>query len=156
VSADDIYNVCRVHERLITGGQPTEEQLREAAAEGCQAVINIAPQNPRYSLADEKTSVLDTGMLYWHLPVDWEAPTEADFRAFVTQMDKWGEKKLLVHCAANYRVSAFYSLYAMLRLGWTAEQADEFIAARWQPAEYPPWPDFIADIRALISRGEID
>ena len=39
--------------------------------------------------------------------------------------------KTLIHCAANFRVTAFYSLYAMKHLGWSEAQAAEFRASVW-------------------------
>ena len=150
MSTEEIFNYTRIEERLITSGQPSESQLEDCANEGFEAVINIAPIDPRYSLADEQSSAEKLGMLYSHLPVAWDAPSEQDFQEFCRLMDIWADKKLLVHCAANYRVSAFYSLYAMLHLGWTKAEADSFIAERWNPAEYQPWPHFIADMRSKI------
>ena len=58
-------------------------------------------------------------------------------------LDELGDKKVLIHCAANYRVSAFYSLYAMKRLDWSEEKADALVGSLWTPAERPPWKDFM-------------
>ena len=155
MSTAAIFNFHQVNERLITGGQPTDEQIRAVAADGFEVVLNIAPIDPRYSLDDERAVVEAEGMHYHHLPVAWDAPTEQDFRDFIEHMDQWAGNRVLVHCAANYRVSAFYALYAMLRQGWRKQQVDEFIAARWNPADYPPWPEFIATTRAGILAGDI-
>jgi protein tyrosine phosphatase (PTP) superfamily phosphohydrolase (DUF442 family) len=149
----DIFNFRQIDERLATAGQPSEDQLRQLAADGFEAVINIAAIDPRYSLDDEQTVVETANMHYWHLPVAWEAPEEQDFIDFVGQMDSWSKRKLLVHCAANYRVSAFYALYAMLRESWSREQANAFIAERWVPADYPPWDSFIDDLAANLQSG---
>jgi hypothetical protein len=46
MSIDEIRNVVRVDEKTLTGGQPTEDQLRVAAAEGVQAVVNLATLDP--------------------------------------------------------------------------------------------------------------
>jgi hypothetical protein len=48
-----------------------------------------------------------------------------------------------VHCAANFRVTAFYSLYALKRLGWSAAQAAEFRSTIWHDSDYPVWTRFI-------------
>jgi protein tyrosine phosphatase (PTP) superfamily phosphohydrolase (DUF442 family) len=42
MSTADIYNYRQVNDRISTGGQPTEEQLRSAAEEGFTTVINLA------------------------------------------------------------------------------------------------------------------
>ena len=53
MSTQEIYNYRKVDDQLITGGQPTEEQLKSVAEEGFTTVINLATLNPRYSLDDE-------------------------------------------------------------------------------------------------------
>ena len=118
MSTQEIYNYRKVDDRLITGGQPSEEQLKSAADEGVKTVINLATINPRYSLEDEEGLVRSLGMTYYHIPVDWENPQESDFEAFEGVVKQLAEEKTLVHCAANFRVTAFYSLYAMKHLGW--------------------------------------
>jgi hypothetical protein len=56
------------------------------------------------------------------------------------------EQKVHIHCAANFRVSAFYSLYQVTHGAWSVARASEFIADVWRPAEHPGWPEFIAAI----------
>ena len=115
MSTDSIYNFIRVNERILTGGQPTAEQLRAAAEEGIQAVINLATYNPEHSLENEQGLVQSLGMAYYPIPVIWDQPKEADFEAFEAALDALGDQKVLIHCAANYRVTAFYSLYGPFR-----------------------------------------
>ena len=62
------------------------------------------------------------------------------------------EKKILIHCAANFRVTAFYSLYAMQHLGWTEAQADEFRASIWAGSDYPIWEKFISEMKNKVRR----
>jgi hypothetical protein len=45
----------------------------------------------------------------------------------------------MVHCAANYRVSAFYAIYARRNLGWSDKDANVHITSIWNPAEHDPW-----------------
>ena len=47
----EIFNFRQIDDRLVTAGQPSEEQLGSMAAEGFEVVINIAPIDRRYSLA---------------------------------------------------------------------------------------------------------
>lgn len=141
MSTESIRNVIRVSERVITGGQPTEAQLEAARAEGVEAVVNLAPHDPENgALPDEAGLVESLGMAYHHIPVDWAMPLKEDFTAFVQTMDGLGDRKVLVHCAANYRVSAFYSTYAMQRHGWSTQQADALVARIWESR-----PDFRMD-----------
>lgn len=143
MSTQDIRNYRKVDESLITGGQPTEDQLRSAAAEGFQDVVNLATEDPRYALESESDLVQDLGMAYHHIPVVWHAPRDEDLAEFETCMKGLAGRRVLVHCAANYRVTAFYALYAVRNLGWTREQAKEFIASVWKPEKYEAWGKFV-------------
>ena len=100
--------------------------------------------DPRYSLADEAGCVRGLGMDYVHIPVQFSAPTEENLRAFVAAMDAHRGKTILVHCAANYRVTAFAGLYRVLREGWTMEKAFEPMRTVWEPD--PVWTQFIANM----------
>ncbi|MBE7528919.1 MAG: hypothetical protein HND44_20285 [Chloroflexi bacterium] len=154
MSVQDICNFKWINEQTITGGQPTAEQLRAAAADGFQMVINLATCNPGHSLPDEAGLVGELGMQYIHIPVEWGNPQKTDFVAFEAAMATAVAHKTLIHCAANYRVTAFYALYAMKHLGWTAAQADALMAHVWKPGEYPIWDQFVQEIRAEM--GSVD
>lgn len=149
MSTEDIQNYYKVDERIITGGQPTEGQIRSVAEDGYQVVVNLATVDPRYSLEDESVLAQSVGLAYHHIPVEWAAPTAAEFDAFVAVMQQNQDKRVLVHCAANYRASAFYGLYAMQNLGWSEAQADALRAKLWQ-RQYPVWDAFIQQIKARI------
>ena len=152
MSLEEIINFRRVDDRVLTAGQPTEEQLADIAAAGVEAVVNLATCLPMEGpLPDEQDSLVTLGMSYHHIPVVWESPTAENYTEFSKLMDGLADKKVMVHCAYNARVTAFYSLYGMEKLGWSVEQADDFIVATWDPAEHPPWADFIAERRAEIA-----
>lgn len=147
MSTTEIFNAIVVSDDVLTAGQPSEDQLRAIAEEGYQCVINLAPIDPRYSLADELGLVGSLGMAYHHIPVDWEAPELDAYQAFKSLMETVADQRCLVHCAANYRVTAFYSLYAMDKEGWTEQQAETFMAPIWE--SNPEW-QMSASWRALI------
>ena len=154
VTIDSIYNYRKVDDQFITGGQPREEQLKAVAAGGFKRVINLATINPRYSLPDEDGLVRSLGMTYHHIPVVWENPTDADFEAFDQVMQSVGDDKTLVHCAANFRATAFYSLYAMKHLGWTQARAEDFRSSIWKGSDFPAWETFIRKTEEKISTGK--
>ena len=139
----DIINFRRLSDRLITGGQPTEAELALAAAAGAEVVINLGRLDPAYALPDERGTVAALGLIYEHIPVVWAEPTAADLDAFFAAMDRHAGRRLFVHCAANYRASAFNMLYRVLRLGWRVEDAWPDMDAIWDPAEYPQWQAFL-------------
>lgn len=151
MSTKEIYNYIKVNEQLSTGGQPTEDQLRSAAAEGFTTVINLATIDERNSLKDEAGLVGSLGMHYTHIPVDWENPKESDFEAFERTMKQLPAGKTMLHCAANYRVTTFYGLYAQKNLGWSEEQAEAFRSQIWKGSHYPVWEEFIKRMRTKIT-----
>ena len=150
MSTQEIRNYRQVNENLITGGQPSAEQLQAVAAEGFMVVINLATINPRYSLLDEEGLVRSLRMTYYHIPVAWDNPRESDFAAFEAVMGQLGGRKTLIHCAANFRVTAFYALYALKNLGWSESSADAFMASVWSGSDHPVWQRFIAHMKATI------
>ena len=131
MSTSEIFNYRYINERIITAGQPTEAQLQDAAAEGFQTVINLAPLHAKHPLPDEQEICQMLGLNYHYIPVDWSNPTSEDYAQFAAAMDCATEQKILIHCAANYRVTAFFSTYAMHKMGWTQSQADELMNAIW-------------------------
>ncbi len=147
-----IFNFIQVSDRIGTGGQPTREQLEAARDEGYQAVINLAPSDAEnFALADEEHVVTDLGLIYHHIPVAWTDPRPEQFAAFCAAMQQVGDRKVLIHCAANYRVTAFFSSYAIRHLGWTTEQADALVSRIWNSnpryAMDDIWRRYIAAIR---------
>jgi protein tyrosine phosphatase (PTP) superfamily phosphohydrolase (DUF442 family) len=141
-SLSDIYNFREVDATLLTSGQPTEGQLASVAQGGVQVIINLALQNSPSALKDEAAAVAALGMGYIHIPVEFSAPTEGDLLAFFAAMDASRERKLLVHCAANKRVTAFLGLYRVLRQGWSHDDAFALMHSVWEPDA--TWARFIA------------
>lgn len=144
---ENSYNFRRVNERLTTSGVVGAGRLQGLAAEGYELVINLLPDSSEYAVPGEASIVTGQGVEYCYIPVDFQAPAAADYAAFCEAMDAAGEGKVHIHCAANYRVSAFYSLYAQRRGLWSEDEAQVFMEDLWAPAEYPVWQHFIQTIR---------
>jgi len=148
---EDIRNYRPVDDRLSSAGQPTVAQLESVARAGFEVVINLALHNdPKYSLPDETGLVRSLGMRYVHIPVQWSNPTEADLHAFFVAMDEAAGSKTFVHCAANYRVSAFLGLYRVMKRREPAETAFAQLLALWRPDAV--WTRFIA---TMLARGGV-
>ncbi len=80
-------------------------------------------------------------MIYVHIPVPFATPVEADLLAFFEAMDVYRERRILIHCAANYRVTAFLGLYRVARQGWSSGEAFDLMLTVWEPNEV--WTNFI-------------
>jgi protein tyrosine phosphatase (PTP) superfamily phosphohydrolase (DUF442 family) len=138
-----IYNFLQVSERLACSGQPREGQLPSIAADGYGVIINLGLADGKYALTNEATSVKQLGITYHHIPVQFDNPQSNELTAFFELMDQHKSDKTLVHCAANYRASAFTGLYL-----FSIQQLDEdglisFIEEIWQPD--PVWQQFIEE-----------
>jgi len=142
-----IKNFVEIDDRVATGGQPSESQLKDVASAGYQVVINLGLLDPKYCLPDEAALVGDLGMEYHHIPVVFTDPKTDDFRRFMTVMDSHREQKVFVHCALNWRVSAFVALYGELRLGWPPSKAEAHMRTFWEPNEV--WIELVRACRAM-------
>ena len=143
---NEIQNYLQIDAHLSTGGQPTSVQLEEVARSGFQVVINLAPIHANYSLPDEKGFVEKLGMGYVHIPVKWSQPTDVDFRRFSDAMQANSHKRVFAHCAANYRVSSFVTIYRILYQGCEKEVALQDLHRIWTPND--TWQAFIDRILA--------
>ncbi len=159
MSIQEILNFIPIDNRVATSGQPTQAQLEAVRAEGYEAVVNLAPSDAaNNALPGEAEIVSALGMSYHHIPVAWSNPRAQDFGAFSDLMDSLKDKKVLVHCAANFRVTVFYALYAMAADQWPAEQADKLIAQVWESrADYrmdEVWKSFVEEMRnTIVGKG---
>jgi protein tyrosine phosphatase (PTP) superfamily phosphohydrolase (DUF442 family) len=140
---EDLKNFLRVSDKLLSSGMPTPQQISSLAKHGVQVVINLATPESEGWIADEKELVEAQGILYYHIPVDWDDPTADDLNRFMNILDQHKHLKILVHCGANYRATGFIALYRINRLGWAEENAFKNVQEIWDPAEYPIWEEFI-------------
>lgn len=142
---EDIYNFLRHSENLASGGMPKADQLRDAAEQGVEVVINLAPHEVPDALPDEQELVRALGMRYINIPVIWTTPNKDGLDRFLDVMDANRDKKILVHCQANFRATAFIALYRMLRQGWSEEDAMAGMHQIWDEEDYPIWKMFIEE-----------
>lgn len=148
MSIDESYNFRRIDERVTTSGVVGPRQLSALGDEGYDVVINLLPADSEHAVAAEAEILAAQGIEHVHIPVDFAAPTADDFERFVAVMEEHAGDTVHVHCAANYRVSAFYGLYAERRGRWSAAETDAFVRDLWDPSEHPAWTQLIAQARA--------
>lgn len=130
---EDVYHWRRVDGRVTTSGQPTEAQFAAIAGLGVRVVINLALTTSPRALADEAGTVAGLGMRYVHIPVEFSAPGEVEYAAFRAAMDEARNESVHVHCAANYRVSAFLCRYRRDVLGVAPGVARADMELVWTP-----------------------
>lgn len=94
---------------LITAGQPSAQQLRDAAANGVTTVIDLrrADEDRGY---DEAALAEQLGLRYVRLPIAGAGDiTEANART-LDRLLKQDSGKTLLHCASSNRAGALLSL----------------------------------------------
>jgi protein tyrosine phosphatase (PTP) superfamily phosphohydrolase (DUF442 family) len=139
---DGICSFLSISDSCGTAGQPTPAQFADVKAAGYEVVVNLAMPNSSNALANERELVTGQGMEYVHLPVVWENPTDADLDTFFRVMAGYQSRKVFVHCALNYRVSAFMLLHRVIVQGVSFDEAKEALNAIWEPNE--TWRSFIS------------
>lgn len=139
----NITNLTILNDSLWTSGQPTRAELAEIAVAGFEVVINLAMPSSDNALPDEAELVQSLGMEYVHIPVVWDAPQPEDLKRFMDAMDTRHNRKIFVHCALNYRASAFTALWRVLRQGWEKEKAFAVQETIWQLEDHPTWKIFV-------------
>lgn len=153
MSLSELYNALPITPHLLSAGQPTADQLRSLAAAGYRTVINLATPASENHLPEEAALLADLGLRYVPIPVLWNAPQGADFAQFEQVMLSLPPGPVLLHCAANFRATAFYALFAERHLGWTQAQGEAFRAQIWQGYDDPVWERFLAEIRGPAGAG---
>jgi protein tyrosine phosphatase (PTP) superfamily phosphohydrolase (DUF442 family) len=145
----EIKNFLTISDRLACAGQPEESQLAEIAARGFQVVINLGLSDGKYALPNEADSVARLGLSYYHIPVPFDNPRLAEWESFQSIMDQQHAKSVFVHCAANYRATAFTGLYLLAKSKLTRDELPSFIAQVWQPDAI--WQRFIDETSQFIA-----
>ena len=137
----EIYNHYAMPAGLGTSGQPTPEQFAAIKDAGFDTVINLAMPTSDNALADEGRLVAEQGMTYVNIPVPWDAPTEAHLQQFFGVVDTMlaQGQKVWIHCAANYRASAFTYRYLTQRQGLSSQQASTPLLEQWLPQMDDNW-----------------
>ena len=145
-SLEGIFNYLPISDSIITAGQPTERQFELVKEAGFLKVINLAPHNAENALPDEAATLASLGMDYTHIPVDFQNPTEANFEEFCAAMQGTASAPVLVHCAANMRVSAFMYRYRAEVLGANPRQLEVDLHKIWEP--FGVWKAFVGETQA--------
>jgi uncharacterized protein (TIGR01244 family) len=109
-------------------GQPTEQALRDMAAQGIKTVINLRTQpemdNRKQVPYDEAAVAKELGITYVHIPLgDKDHPYSPEaLKTFGDAMEK-ANGKVLLHCTVAWRASNMWSAYLVKYTGMTYEDA---------------------------------
>jgi protein tyrosine phosphatase (PTP) superfamily phosphohydrolase (DUF442 family) len=108
----------------VTGGQPTEQQIKAFKAAGGQVVLdNRDPMEPRGF--DEPAVVRAAGLEYISLPIIHGAVTTDIMKQMYAAVKKLKGRKALLHCSSGNRTSAALIPYLMIEAQVDEEAAVE-------------------------------
>ena len=142
---EDIFNFLQVSDLIATAGQPTEQQMLAIKDAGYQVLINLAPREKfETTLPNEAELVESLSMEYVHIPVIWNKPTLEDFDRFTQVMQVNADRPVFIHCAGNFRVSAFMYLYRRIYQKIDEEQAQKDLHKLWVPDDV--WQRFMKKV----------
>jgi protein tyrosine phosphatase (PTP) superfamily phosphohydrolase (DUF442 family) len=149
MSIENIRNYIQVSETIASSGQPDTAEFQDIALANYDVVVNLAMPDSDFAIPEEGNIVTATGMSYVHIPVPFDAPSIEHLRQFIKLMQVYSSQKVWVHCALNYRVSAFLYLYQRLANGLPHADARKVMLEAWKPDHR--WKAFIAMAEADTS-----
>lgn len=106
---------------MIAAGQPTAEQLKEAAKAGYKTVLDLRPPGEARGY-DEPQAAKEAGLEYVNIPVTADTLDAETLDRFLAEMQK-AERPVLVHCGTSNRVGALYYAFLVLEKGMSREEA---------------------------------
>ena len=143
MSVEDSYNFRVINSDITSSGVIGSERMKLLKEEDYTVVINLLPDAHDNAVTGEKEILDSQNITYVYIPVDFSNPKNEEYIEFSKALDQFTNEKIHIHCAANWRVSAFYSIYAVTNGIWSKEKASQFIADIWNPKEHPAWESFL-------------
>ena len=134
-----VANACQILPNVISGGQPTAEQLRELKAAGGQIVLDLRdPMEPRP--VDEAALVRELGMEYVNVPVRAGSLDDATLEQILAALRRAGDRTVFFHCGSGSRVGGALIPYFILDQGMEEQDAvEQAMRVGLRSAEYMEW-----------------
>lgn len=108
---EDINNFSLISNTLASAGMPSDDEFKAIKEKGYKHIITLIPGDQ----SDEKQLVNSLGLTFDQVSVVWRNPTLNDFQNFLSLMENYDSDKVFLHCAMNYRASAFAYLYQVIQ-----------------------------------------
>ena len=109
---------------LITGGQPSEQQLRDFAAAGGKVVLDVRdPMEVRPF--DEPALARELGLEYINVPVSPGATSDEKLDRILAAVREHRYKPMLFHCASANRVGGALLPWFILDQKMSTDEATE-------------------------------
>jgi protein tyrosine phosphatase (PTP) superfamily phosphohydrolase (DUF442 family) len=119
-----VANACQILPNVVTGGQPTAEQLKALNEAGGAIVLDLRdPMEPRP--VDEAALVHQLGMEYVNVPVRVGALDDLVLERVLGVLRAAGDRTVFVHCGSGNRVGGALLPYLILDQGMEEQDAVE-------------------------------
>lgn len=119
-----VANATQVTPTLVTGGQPTAQQLAALKAAGAAVVLDARdPMEPRPF--DEPATVRALGMEYVNIPVVPGRLDDALLERILDVVRKNADRPMFFHCGSGNRVGGPLLAYLMIDRGMDEDPATE-------------------------------
>ena len=134
-----VPNACQFLPTVVTGGQPTREQLEALATTGDVIVVDMREaMEPRGF--DEPALVKGLGMEYKLIPVGPHTMSDTTLQTLRTTLADAGGRTVFVHCGSGNRVGGALIPVLMLDRGMEEEDAvDAAMRVGLRSAELMEW-----------------
>jgi protein tyrosine phosphatase (PTP) superfamily phosphohydrolase (DUF442 family) len=119
-----VANACQALPNVVTGGQPTADQLTALARAGGGVVLDIRdPMEPRPF--DEPAHIRALGMEYVNVPVSTGTADDAALERILGVLRSAKDRQVFFHCGSGNRVGGAMIAHFMLDHGMNEEEATE-------------------------------
>jgi protein tyrosine phosphatase (PTP) superfamily phosphohydrolase (DUF442 family) len=134
-----VANACQILPNVITGGQPTAQQLRALKDAGGGIVLDI--RDPMESRpVEEAALVRQLGMEYVNIPVRSGSLDDATLGRILAVLRDAGERTIFFHCGSGNRVGGALIPYFILDQGMEEQDAiDQAMRVGLRSAELMEW-----------------
>jgi protein tyrosine phosphatase (PTP) superfamily phosphohydrolase (DUF442 family) len=134
-----VANACQILPNVITGGQPTAEQLKALKEAGGGIVLDLRdPMEPRP--LDEAALVSQLGMEYVNVPVRAGSLDDSILEPILAVLRGAGERTVFFHCSSGNRVAGALLPYLILDEGMEEQDAvDQAMRVGLRSTEMMEW-----------------
>jgi protein tyrosine phosphatase (PTP) superfamily phosphohydrolase (DUF442 family) len=119
-----VANACQILPTVITGGQPSAQQLRALKEAGGGIVLDVRDSMESRPI-DEPGLVKELGMEYVNIPVRSGSLDDGTIDKILAVLRGAGDRTVFFHCGSGNRVGGALIPYFMLDLGMEEEDAVE-------------------------------
>lgn len=134
-----VANACQILTNVVSGGQPTAEQLTALKEAGGKIVLDLRdPMEPRP--VDEPALVRELGMEYVNVPVRAGSLDDTTLERILDVLRGAGDRTVFFHCGSGSRVGGALIPYFILDQGLEEQDAvDQAMRVGLRSAEYMEW-----------------